>query len=138
MMRFLAVVVGIWLCAMVIWWVFSSAFRHADVDRLKSRLLGTSKAQKSKKGSGQAALIQVDQKSGSVAGRIVQRFQLQAKLQELLEQAGLKWTPTRLVNACLLSGAAGFFIAWLMLPTAVRQFAWLITLGSAAAPFVYV
>ena len=138
MVLFLVIVVGIWLGALVIWWVFSSAFRHADVDRLKSRLLGTSKSKKSKKSAGQAALIQVDQKSGSVAARIVQRFQLQVRLHELLEQAGLKWTPTRLVNACLIAGVAGFFIAWVMLPGAARQFAWLIALGSAGAPFIYV
>lgn len=135
---FLAVVVGIWLGALVLWWLFSSAFRHADVDRLKSRLLGTSKAKKSKKGSAQAALIQVDQQGGSVAAKIVRRFELQAKLQDLLEQAGLKWTPTRLVNACLIAGVAGFFVGWLMLPGTVRQAAWAIGLVAAVAPFVYV
>ena len=135
---FLLVVVGIWLGALVIWWLFSSAFRHADVDRLKSRLLGTSKAKRAKKGSAQAALIQVDQQGGSVAAKIVRKFELQAKLHDLLEQAGLKWTPTRLVNACLIAGLAGFFVAWLMLPGTVRQFAWAVGLASAAAPFVYV
>src|SRR5579871_6424448 len=97
---FLVIVLAIWVCAMAGWWLFSSAFRHADVDKLKSRLLGTTKPERDKKSQQAPALIQTEQKSGYIATRIVQRFELQAKLHNLLEQAGMKWTPTRLVNIC--------------------------------------
>ena len=34
----------IWIVAMLVWWLFTSAFRHSDVDKLKNRLMGTTKA----------------------------------------------------------------------------------------------
>lgn len=136
---FLIVVVAIWLCALGTWWVFSSASRRSDVDRLKSRLLGTGKAKQDKKSAQNVpALIQQEQKAGYIAARIVQRFQLQVKFHDLLEQAGMKWSPGKLVNTCLVAGAAGFFAAWIMLPGDYRQAAYLAALVAAVAPFVYV
>ena len=35
----------VWACALVIWWVCSNAFRHSDLDKLKSRLLGTQQSE---------------------------------------------------------------------------------------------
>lgn len=136
-MLFAFVVIGIWLCALVIWWLFSSAFRHSDVDRLKSRLLGTSKP-KGKSSQQSQSLIHVEQQGGSLAARIVQRFQLQAKLHELLEQAGIRWTPTRLVNICLMAAAAGFAVSWMFVPGDLRQAAYLVALICAVAPWLYV
>ena len=68
----------------------------------------------------------------------MQRFQLQTKLHDLLEQAGMKWSPTRLVNACLVAGVAGFFAGWVMLPADLRQASYVAGLAGAAAPFAYV
>jgi tight adherence protein B len=139
MFAFLAVVIAIWLIAVGTWWVFSSASRRADVDRLKSRLLGTSKAKRDKKSSQQEAkLIRQEQKGNALAAHIVQRFQLQAKLHDLLEQAGLKWSPAKLVNSCLLAGVAGFVAAWVILPGEYRQASYLFAAAAAVLPFLYV
>ena len=40
---FVMIAIAVWACALVIWWVCSNAFRHSDIDKLKSRLIGTSK-----------------------------------------------------------------------------------------------
>ena len=136
---FLIIVVAIWLIALGTWWVFSSASRRADVDRLKSRLLGTSKAKSAKKSSQkEAALIRQDQKGNALATQIVQRLQLQARLHDLLEQAGIKWSPAKLVNSCLVAAAVGFFAAWVIIPEDYRQFAYLIAIVVGLGPFVYV
>jgi hypothetical protein len=43
---FVIIAIAVWVCALVLWWLFSNAFRHSDMDRLKSRLLGTNKPKK--------------------------------------------------------------------------------------------
>src|ERR1700680_4247938 len=105
---FLIIAIAVWVCALVLWWLFSNAFRHSDMDRLKSRLLGTNKPKKNKAAAQNASLIQTDENSNALLStKFLKRFQLQAKLQELLEQAGMKWSTHRLVNTCLLAFVAG-------------------------------
>ena len=36
---FLLIAIAVWACALVIWWICSNAFRHSDLDKLKSRLI---------------------------------------------------------------------------------------------------
>jgi len=139
MLLYVIIVVAIWLVALGAWWMFSSASRRADVDRLKSRLLGTSKARRDQKSSQKgAALIRQEQKGNALAAHIVRRFQLQPKLHDLLEQAGLKWSPAKLVNSCLLAAVAGFLAAWVLLPGDYRKVAYLVAAGVGLMPFLYV
>ena len=135
---FLLLAIGIWACALVIWWLCSSAFRHSDVDRLKTRLLGTTKTKKNKASGPSAALIQADEKNGLLAAKFFQRFQLQTKLQEMLEQAGMKWTTHRLVNTCLTAVVAGWALSWLLLPGQFRRFSYLAGLLAGIVPLLYV
>jgi tight adherence protein B len=136
-MIFLLIVIGVWLLALGIWWVSSSAFRTADVDRLKARLLGTTKEKK--KGSGQGpALINPDQPLPSLLVRLISRFNLEKRLQEMLEQAGMKMTVARLLQACLAAGLAAFAIVWYLLPPHLRNFAWLALVAGVAIPILVV
>lgn len=135
---FLLIAVGIWACALIIWWLCSSAFRHSDVDRLKSRLLGATKSKKNKSSAPNASLIQTEEKNSLLASKFVRRFQLQTKLQDMLEQAGMKWNTHKLVNTCLMALVAGWTIAWLVLPTPLRRFSYLAAVAAAALPIVYV
>jgi len=135
---FLLIAIGIWACALVVWWACSRAFRHSDLDRLKSRLLGTNKSKKSKVPTANASLIQSDEKNSLLSASFFQRFQLQTKLQELLEQAGMKWTTHRLVNTCLMAAIAGWAVAWLLLPGPFQRFSYLVALVAAVLPILYV
>ncbi len=136
---FLIIAIAVWVCALVLWWLFSNAFRHSDMDRLKSRLLGTNKPKKNKAASQNASLIQTDENSNALLStKFLKRFQLQAKLQELLEQAGMKWSTHRLVNTCLLAFVAGGAVAWLMLPTQFRRFAYVPALAVGSFPLIMV
>ena len=84
---FLWIAIGVGVVAVAAWWTGSKAFRKADLDRLKNRLLGPGKAGKQKNAGNAPALIQKEQQSGVLVGRVMQRFQLQTRLQELLERA---------------------------------------------------
>ena len=137
-MSFLWIAIGIWLIAVLAWWIASKAFRQADMDKLKSRLLGTAKNKKAKAGQQQAALIQEDASSGLLVSRLMKRFQLQTRLQELLEQAGLKWKATRLLHGCLALFLGGFGLGWLMIPADFRMAAFLPAIIAAFLPILYV
>jgi len=135
---FLVVAIAVWVCALVIWWVCSNAFRHSDLDKLKSRLLGTSKVKKSKGNAPAASLIQADEKGGLLALRMLKKYQLQTKLQELLEQAGMRWSTHRLVNTCLGAAVAGWALAWILLPGQFQKFSYLVALGALVLPVLLV
>jgi tight adherence protein B len=135
---FLLIAVGIWACALVVWWGCSRAFRHSDIDRLKSRLLGTNKSKKNKSLAQNASLIHTDEKNSLLSAKFFQRFQLQTKLQEMLEQAGMKWTTHRLVNTCLLAVVAGWAVAWILLPGHFQRFSYLAGLLTGILPILHV
>lgn len=133
---FLIIVILIWVGALGIWWLCSNAFRHADLDRFKNRLLGTSKVKKDKSHTG-PALIHTDA-AETILLRLLRRSQLQTRVQEMLEQAGLKWTVAKLLNTCLFLFAAAFLAAWLMLPDSLHRFSYVPALVAACFPVLYV
>src|SRR5690349_12039484 len=98
-MGFLFGVIVIWAVAMVAWFVVSKYFRSSDAGRVKARLLGTSKPKKSKGGAaGEPTVIQKDTITNNrLAQLMVEKFQWGPKIALLVEQAGLKWHPSRLV-----------------------------------------
>ena len=136
---FLIIAIAVWVCALVLWWLFSNAFRHSDMDRLKSRLLGSNKTKKVKAAGPNASLIQTDENSNALLStKFLKRFQLQTKLQELLEQAGMKWSTHRLVNTCLAAFLAGTAAAWLFLPAQFKRFSYLPGLAVGSFPLLTV
>jgi len=137
-MTFLLIVLGIWLLVMAIWWVSSSAFRSADVDRLKARLLGTTRDHKKKAAQQGPALINPDRPAATILTRLAGRFNMEKRLQEMIEQAGMKMTVARLLQTCLGAALAGFAIAWFLLPPHLRMFAWLAAAAALAIPILVV
>lgn len=135
---FIGVAIAVWVTVLLTWFVASKMFRQADMDRLKSRLLGTSKNKKAKVGP-KAALIQSDSGGEGLLGtKVARRFELQKRLQELLEQAGIKWHANKLIHSSLGLLVAGFAVGWLMLPAQFRFFAILIGLAASAIPILLV
>ena len=132
---FVIIAIAVWVCALVIWWVCSNAFRHSDLDKLKSRLLGTNKAKKTKTAGQNASLIQTEEKGGLLATRLLKRYQLQTKFQEMLEQAGMRWSTHRLVNTCLVACVAGWALAWVLLPGQFQRFAYVPALADGKSSF---
>jgi len=136
---FLIIAIAVWACALVIWWICSNAFRHSDLDKLKSRLIGTSKTKAAKVAvGGGGSLIHTEERNVLLATKFLRRFQLQSKLQEMLDQAGMKWSTHRLVNTCLVAVVAAWAIGWVFLPAQLRRFAYLPALLAGALPVLYV
>ncbi len=132
---FVMIAIAVWACALVIWWICSNAFRHSDLDKLKSRLIGTSKSKAVKVSSGGGgSLIHTEEKNVLLATKFLRRFQLQSKLQEMIEQAGMKWSTHRLVNTSLLAVVAVWALAWVLLPDQFRRFAYVPALLAGALP----
>jgi tight adherence protein B len=136
---FLMIAIAVWACALVIWWICSNAFRHSDLDKLKNRLIGTSKSKAVKAAPGTGgSLIHSEEKNVLLATKFLRRFQLQSKLQELIEQAGMKWSTHRLVNTCLVAVVAVWGMAWIFLPSQFQRFAWIPALLAGALPVLFV
>jgi tight adherence protein B len=135
---FVMIAIAVWACALVIWWICSNAFRHSDLDKLKSRLIGSNKTKAAKVASGGGSLIHSEEKNVLLATKFLRRFQLQSKLQEMLEQAGMKWSTHRLVNTCLVAVVAAWALGWILLPAQFQRFSWVPALLAGVLPVLYV
>jgi tight adherence protein B len=129
----------IWAVAFGAWYLITKYVKSSDVDRIKARLAGTTKAKKVKSGDkGQASAITQDAVvKNRVAQLVVVKFGIGPKIAEMLEQAGLTWQPARFVHLSLVCFAAGFAIGWVFLPAA-KFMAPVIGLVTSVAPFTYV
>jgi len=140
MTLYLIIACAVWVAAFAAWWVVSSAFRSADTDKIKNRLLGeTAPGKKGKGARPSAPLIQtLESGKGRLTRHLLEKYQLQERLQQLLEQAGLKWNVNRLVHACLAMFLAGFIAAWILVPGAYRHLSVLPAIVCGALPLLYV
>jgi len=139
-MGFLPLAIVVWMAAMLGWYVISKYFKSSDADKIKQRLMGVGKAarQKAKEAkSGEQSVIHTQQGGNKFAQLLVEKYQLGPKMQLFLEQAGLKWTPARLIHLCIMAFAAGMAAAWVLLPLPIAL-DFVIGLAIAPVPFGYV
>ena len=54
---YVALFIGLWVVTMLAWWMISSAFRTAEVDRMKDRLLGTTPKKKGRRKIGNIKIV---------------------------------------------------------------------------------
>ncbi|HVO98845.1 MAG TPA: type II secretion system F family protein [Bryobacteraceae bacterium] len=138
-MNFVIVLIAIWAACMVAWFMVSRYVKSSDLDRIKARLSGTGKAKKGKaaKAKGEASVMQQDAGTKNrVAQKIVDKFQLGPKIAVLLEQAGMRWAPARLVHTCILAFMAGFILGWML--TSMLAAAIGVGLLASCGPVVYI
>jgi tight adherence protein B len=138
-MGFLTVAIVIWLVAMAAWFLVSKYFKSSDADKIKQRLTGIGKAREKAKESksGEPSVIHTQKGGNKLAQLVVEKYQLGPKMQLLLEQAGLRWTPARLVHLSIMAFGAGFAFGWVVLPIPMALDL-LVGCAFAPAPFVYV
>ena len=118
-MGFLPVAIVIWLVAVAAWFFISKYFKSSDADKIKQRLTGIGKARNKRtreNKSGEQSIIHTQQGGNKFAQLVVEKYQLGPKMQLLLEQAGLRWSPARLVHLSIMAFAAGFVFGWVVLP----------------------
>lgn len=140
MSSFIVILVIIWAVLIGAWFVLSKAFRTADIDKIKSRLTGVASGKgksKSTKVAGPQSLITQDAKSGRISD-LLKKYNLLPVMHNLLEQAGLKWDPVKLIHSCLFSFIVCFGVAWTMVPGNLRYLALVAGFFGAAVPILYV
>ena len=141
-MTFVVIMIGVWIGIMVIWYVVSAAFKSADIDRIKTRLAGTTKTKKAEDKEAAKAnqtLVPVqDVVTGKVVISVLNKYKLYDKLSDFLEQSGLKWNVARFMHASLGLFLGTYLICWRLAPN-VMHFAGLIpAILAGLAPFAYV
>lgn len=138
-MGFLPLAVLVWLVAVAAWYFISKYYKSSDADKIKQRLTGIGKARQKTKETkgGEQSVIQTQQGGNKFAQVLVEKYQLGPKMQLLLEQAGLRWTPARLVHLSIMAFGAGFIVGWVVLPIPMALNL-LVGLAVAPLPFVYV
>ncbi|HTS76834.1 MAG TPA: type II secretion system F family protein [Bryobacteraceae bacterium] len=139
-MSFLVLMLVIWGIGLGAYFTFSRYMKSADVDKVKARLAGTTKAKakKAKQPAGQASVVRSDVVGKNrLAQMLVDKWGFGPKLQIFLEQAGLNWTPARFVQTSLVCFLAGFGVGWVMLPIA-KPLAVVTGLAAGAAPAAFV
>jgi len=138
-MGFLPLAILVWLVAVAAWYFISKYYKSSDADKIKQRLTGIGKARQKTKETkgGEQSVIQTQQGGNKFAQVLVEKYQLGPKMQLLLEQAGLRWTPARLVHLSIMAFGAGFIVGWVVLPIPMALNL-LVGLAVAPLPFVYV
>jgi tight adherence protein B len=138
--NFVLILLLVWAVAAGAWLMLSNAFKSADADKIRNRLLGTSRPSRGKKGAKaqMSLLTEEDKTTGRVVLGLLKKYQLQDRLQTLLEQAGLKWRVARLIHMCLALFLTGFALGWLLLPARYQAMAVLPALGMGSIPLMYV
>jgi tight adherence protein B len=131
----------VWGVAMGAWFLVSKYVKSSDIDKVKERLSGTTKAKakKNAKDAAAAGASVVRQEAvvkNHFAQMLVDKWGMGPKIGTLLEQAGIDWPPARLVHISLVCFIAGVAVAWLMLPVG-KPLAILVGLGAGAAPTIY-
>lgn len=138
-MGFLPLAIVVWLVAVAAWYFISKYYKSSDADKIKQRLTGIGKSRQKTKETkgGEQSIIQTQQGGNKFAQVLVEKYQLGPKMQLLLEQAGLRWTPARLVHLSIMAFGAGFIVGWVVLPIPMA-FDLLVGLAVAPLPFAYV
>jgi tight adherence protein B len=137
MTTFLVIAALIWAVSVGAWFFLSNASRSADADKIKSRLLGSGKAKKKKEDGPRRELIQREQDAGQIIIAVLRKYRLMERLQELIEQAGLRWSPARMMHGCLGLFLVGFGLSWVMLPSNLRQLSYAPALLIGSSPLIY-
>jgi tight adherence protein B len=141
-MGFLFLLILVWGISIGAWMMVSKYVKSSDVDRIKARLAGTTKA-KAKQGKNvadpsKASVIQQDDApKNKFANMLVQRWGFGPKLAAFLEQAGVHWAPARFVHLSLVCFLAGFGAGWMFLPFG-KPLALAFGVAAGFGPFVMV
>jgi len=119
---FITIAIAVWLASVVIWYLVSNLLKNKDVDKIKSRLGNKETKVKVKtRMDNRPALIESnDAHASMIATRIIKKWDLQPKLQTLLEQAGVRWRVARLIHACLACFILGYLCVHFFLPPKYR------------------
>ena len=137
-MFYLGIIIVVWLSALTVWWLLSNFLRSSDFTKVKDRLAGGQKKKAKSSPIQRKQLLQSDMRSvKGVLPNLFKRYNLLPKLNDLIEQAGLRWSPIRTVHLCMSLFIAAAAFCWFLMPSQFKAFS--LVAGSAAAslPILY-
>lgn len=73
----------------------------------------------------------------NIGGRILTWFNMDRRLEQMAEQAGVEWLPGRIVLGCLGCAFVAFNFCWYMLPPGIRFVSFFAALGASTLPLLY-
>lgn len=137
---YVLIAIAIWIGSITVWYIVTNVLKTKDVDKIKSRLAGKEPKVKLKanKDRGPALIQSEDLQTGKFAMRMLKKWDLQPRLQTLLEQAGVKWRVARLVHACLACFLLGYLAVHFFLPPSYRILGLIPAAGAGLLPLLHV
>lgn len=138
MFTFISILVLVWSLAMGAWWLVNRYFRNIDLGKVRTRLQGSTVKVVKTPAKKLDLIAKEDVTTGKVALQLLQKLEMQDRLQTMLEQAGLKWSVARLVHACLGCFLIAFGVAWVFLPPQLSHVAFLPALCFMFLPIFHV
>jgi tight adherence protein B len=127
-----------WLAFLGAWWTLSRMMKSSELKRIRGRLLGGSQIRAKTSERKAASLIATeDRQTGRIVLRLLSRLRVDARLQDLLEQAGLRWRPARLMHVCLTLFLVVFAAVWYGFP-AGRRLALAPAVAAGSLPLLFV
>jgi tight adherence protein B len=136
---FLGILIFFWVVLLGTYFCFQRWFRSSDVDKIKSRLMGTQKRSNKADGSSKVALFDSEEApKGTIIPNLMTKFDLQQKAQALIEQAGLKWHPVKLAQACLGAFLLTYSAGYVLLPSSFTGYSMVFGAAGGALPLLYV
>lgn len=136
MVTFILIMIGVWALCIGAWFAVSKWFKSADLNQIKSRLTGKDNKPAKEKAKKQAALISTEDDKMHHIVRVVKRYQAANKIEELVEQAGLRWKLAQVVRYCLMCGSSAALLSWLLLGD-YKTYAPLVGLAAGTMPILY-
>ncbi len=97
--------------------LFADRFlQKRETDKLRNRLLARLPMEKQVSSSSQPLFRKGARDSKKLINRLLTSVKLDNRLQDLIEQAGLRWSPGHAALGMIVLGIGGFDVAWYLLP----------------------
>jgi tight adherence protein B len=127
---FWLLLIASWLVAMVCWVAATKVLRASDRSRFRNRLAGGAAAKPKKEAARPDLLSKTNTDKGRIVLSVLERFRLQSRMHDWIEQAGLKWHAGRLMHGCMTLFLAAYAAWWYFAPPAWERLA--VEAGAAA------
>ena len=117
-----------------------SYFDKRDAGEVHSRLVARAQSgagDGASKSSKRGALFEGGSAPTNIGARVLTWFNMDRRLQQMAEQAGVEWLPGQVVMGCLGSAFVAFNLCWYMLPPGIRYVSFIAAFGGGSLPLLY-
>lgn len=117
-----------------------SYFDKRDAGEVHDRLVDRAKtltADGTPRPGQKGSLFEGGSTPNSIGGRILTWFNIDRRLEQMAEQAGVEWLPGQIVTGCLACAFVAFNLCWYMLPPGIRYISFIAAIGGGVLPLLY-